>query len=197
MFAFAQAFLHLFDDYDNIRLSLDKPEIPKPAIENPPSPLTALKTQLVKEVEPLRPLFQYDAGKPLTSLTHNVVLRTASISLLAPFLYAIFVRRTAWQWSLSFAALVWDIPPSQLSYIPPHYPSLVYRSLTSGLCLVFLFEASNAIFTAYVAREPLKRGKLFTAESKDPNGTLLTGLKAKKSVPKVVFRLICSVTKLT
>ena len=185
IFATVQAILHIYYDYDDVTLSSKRPEKADPTPEVPPKLVASLKALLGKELEPLKPLFWYDGNRIFTSAAKNVVLRTLVLSLLAPFVYAIFLRRIAWRWSLSFAALVWDVPPSQLSYIPPYYPSLIYRSLKSGLLLVVLFEASNALFSAYVAREPLKKGQPLTAESKDPNGSLLTGLKSRKEIPKV------------
>ncbi|KAI4246463.1 MAG: hypothetical protein LQ352_006385 [Teloschistes flavicans] len=38
---------------------------------------------------------------------------------------------------------------------------------------------------AYVAQEPLKRGQPLSEDSKDPNGSLINGLKAKKTAVKV------------
>ena len=69
----------------------------------------------------------------------------------------------------------------------------MWMSWISGFFLVLIFEASNVLFTAYVAREPLKKGQPFTAESKDPNGTLLLGLKQKKEIPRVRTELLYDV----
>ncbi|KUJ12091.1 putative acetyl-CoA hydrolase [Mollisia scopiformis] len=43
-----------------------------------------------------------------------------------------------------------------------------------------LWEVGNAAFSVYVAQEPLKNERPITYESRDPNGSLLTGLKGKK-----------------
>lgn len=40
------------------------------------------------------------------------------------------------------------------------------------------------LFTAFATEEPLKLGKPLTAASKDPNGSLLNGLKSKKELPR-------------
>ena len=185
IFAIVQSLLHLYYNYDQVTLSTTVTSPPKPATEEPIGMIPSLQGQLVAQVKPLQPLFWYNSEDIFTSLTRNIILRATCVSFLSPFLYSIFIRRKAWSWSLSFAKLVWDVPSTPLSFIPPHYPSLIYRSLTSGFFLLLLWEASNILFTFYVAREPLKKGHPITAESKDPNGSLLTGLKAHKEVPKV------------
>ena len=185
IFAFVQSCLHLYYDYDQVALSTAPPAKPESAAEEPVGLIAGVKAQLLTQLKPLQPLFLYDTNDIYTSISRNVVLRATFLSLLSPFIYAMFIRRTMWSWSLSFAKLVWDVPATPLSYIPPHYPSLIYRSLTSGFFLLFLWEASNALFTDYVSKGPLKKAQPFTAESKDPNGTLLTGLKSRKEIPKV------------
>ncbi|KAL9099436.1 MAG: hypothetical protein Q9163_005061 [Psora crenata] len=132
----------------------------------------------------LKPILAWDKTDILKCVLQNTLLRTISISLVAPFIYGLFIRRTAWNWSLSVAALLWDVPHSRLSYIPPHYPSLVYKSISAGLLLNFLWHSSNALFTTYVARQPIKKEQPLSSESKDPTGTLLNGLKSKREIPK-------------
>ncbi len=185
IFATVQSLLHLYYDYDQVPLSTTTVLPSETATKEPVGVLADLLVQSLAQVEPLRPLFWYDSKDIFTSVTRNIILRAVCVSFLSPFLYTIFIRRKAWSWSLSFAKLVWDVPSTPLSFIPPHYPSLIYRSLTSGFFLLLLWEASNVLFTVYVAQAPLKKGQPITAESKDPNGSLLTGLKAQKEVPKV------------
>ncbi|KAL8935370.1 MAG: hypothetical protein Q9216_005459, partial [Gyalolechia sp. 2 TL-2023] len=92
----------------------------------------------------------------------------------------------AWRTSLECARFLrWDIPSAaELSSIPPYHITLVFRSLTSGFCLVLLWQGSNLAFSAYLAQEPLKRGQPLTQESNDPNGSLINGLKSRKQVVK-------------
>lgn len=185
IFAIVQSCLHLYYDYDCVALSRHPSTKSEPTKEEPSGLIAGLKDQLLAQLRPLQPLFWYDAVDIYTSIARNVVLRAACLSILSPFIYAIILRKTTWSWSLAFAKLVWDVPPTPLSYIPPHYPSLIYRSFISGFLLVLLWEASNALFTAYVGQAPFKKDQPLTSESKDPNGTLLTGLNSKKEIPKV------------
>ncbi|KAK3722739.1 hypothetical protein LTR37_002310 [Vermiconidia calcicola] len=83
-------------------------------------------------------------------------------------------------------------------------PHLVWQCLTSSAILILLWEISNAAFTIHVARPPLSKaedepltGLMITGEKgKDPNGSLISGLKAKKEVPRLFafweLSLICT-----
>ena len=168
MLAVLQSGTHLYFDYDKITL-----------------PLMKTKTESSSERPQKKedPIMQVRASLPL--LAWNIGLRSVCMSIFGPLVYALFIRNTAWNCSLYFAALVWDLPASQLSYIPPYHISLLIRSLTSGLLLVTLWECANVLFGAYVAQEPLKKEQPFTSASKDPNGSLLNGLKGKREVVRV------------
>ena len=180
VFAVTQSILHVYYDYDQVPLPLT------PALEEPINPQPrGMPAWFTTRGDILRPMFVWDSNNLAKSIPQNIILRTLVISFSAPFIYGIFIRRTAWGWSLTFATLLWDVPASRLSYIPPHYPSLIYRSTTAGFLLIFLWQSSNALFTAYVARQPFKKEQPLSNESKDPSGTLLNGLKSKKEIAKV------------
>lgn len=49
---------------------------------------------------------------------------------------------------------------------------------------MFTWETTSFFFSAFLSEEPLKKDQPLSAGSKDPNGTLLTGLKAKRDVVK-------------
>jgi nucleoporin NDC1 len=57
--------------------------------------------------------------------------------------------------------------------------------LVEGTLLVVLWEFINKAFDLYIAQEPLKNDQPITSDSKDPNGTLLNGIKSKKDANKV------------
>ncbi len=118
------------------------------------------------------------------------VILSMSMIVTGPVIYSLVIRETAWNWTLFFAKLLWKLPrSSNPPDVPPYHISLILRSVFAGFLLVLLWEVSNVVFGAYVAQEPLKKGHPLTDDSKDPNGSLLTGLKAKKDVPKVITRL--------
>lgn len=63
--------------------------------------------------------------------------------------------------------------------------------------LTYLWEFANTAMTIYLSKEPIKKDKELklkpiTSDSKDPNGSLLSGLRAKKELLRVsynIFRL--------
>lgn len=178
--------LHLYYDYDHIPLPITTAEA---------EPITPKAKGLVDSIsarmQPLLPMFSWDANSITESILRNSITRTVCASFIAPFIYGFLIRRTAWDCSLALATSLWDVSTSRLSFIPPHYPSLVFRSCTSGLLLMFLWESSNVFLTTLVAQEPLKRGQPLSSESKDPCGTLIGGLKSKREVLRV--RKLCSI----
>ena len=168
MLAGLQSALHLYYDYDKVPLSTKLAET-KPAPDH------------ISRSQP--PVMQMKEDLP--KLAHNIFLRAVGMSIFGPILYGLFIRSAAWKCSLYVAAVLWDVPNSRLSYIPPYHISLIIRSFTSGALLLTLWEFANRLFGAYVAQEPLKKGQPLTSESKDPNGTLLIGLQGKREVPVV------------
>lgn len=168
MLAVFQSGSHLYHDYDSGTL-----------------PVSQAKTGASsgQPRKPEHPLFQMKAL--LLSLLQRMFTYAAGMAILGPLVYALFVRRAAWSCSLYFAALLWDVPASQLSYIPPYHYSLIFRSFFSSALLSTLWEFSNAIFSAYLTQEPMKREQPLTSDSKDPNASLLNGLKAKRETIRV------------
>lgn len=167
--ALLQTFLHLYYDYDSVYL----PDYKKHG-----------SAHQQRSVIVLAPRIQLQLIAP--SLIQKVAIRSVLVSLVGPFVYAMFVRKTAWNWTLALARIVWDMPAAaEMSYIPPYHISLIIRCMGSSFLLILLWESSNAIFSAHVAQEPLKNGAPLTDQSKDPNGTLLNGLKSSKEIIKV------------
>ena len=176
--ALMQSCLHLYYDYDRVHL-----------------PVTKIKPESTSHQHPhivVQPLAQLKERLPL--LMQRAIPRALLIIVLGPVVYSLFVRRIAWSWSMFFAKMFWNIPKSlEPPKMPPYHISILFRSITSSFLLIVLWELSNAAFEAYVAQEPLKMDRPLTADSRDPNGSLLTGLKAKKEVPRVLalFPLRC------
>ena len=172
MLAISQSAIHLYYDYDKITLTPTQPKS------------ESTTEQLSKIPDPTIQLKQ-----SLSLLVPGIVLRALGTSIFGPIVYAIFIRSTAWDISLHVAELFWDVPNSRLSYIPPYHISLIVRSCIAGGSLITLWEVSNLVFSVYCAQEPLKREQPLTSESKDPNGSLLIGLKSRKEVARVLYCL--------
>ena len=178
--AIAQSVVHLYFDYDQVALPLAKAEN-----ERVTPHARGMAAWISERSRILAPMFDWNTDDWASSIPRNMVLRTSVVCVSATFVYQLLIRRAAWSWSLTFASIVWDVPESPLSFIPPHYPSLLWRSITAGLLLVFLWESSSALFSAYVAGQPIKREQPLSASSIDQNGTLLNGLKSRKEIPNV------------
>lgn len=169
--ALLQTAVHLWFDYDKIRGSVNKVHHGSSAGEQAQKATT--------------PIDQFKVKFPKLLQRIGIISSVAAIT--GPIIYSLTVRKVAWRTSLACARFLrWDIPATaELSIIPPYHITLVARSLLSGFCLLLLWEGSNMAFGAYVAQEPIKRGQPLTQDSNDPNGSLLNGLKSRKSLVKV------------
>ena len=169
MLAIVQSLMHLFyHNYDSVTL-----------------PVSLAKTDEKSERRPKQqhPVLQM---KPLLpSLAQQILIRTAIITISGPIIYAMFIRRAAWNFSLYFATLLLDVPVSKASYIPPYHYTLILRSLICSILLTTMWEFSNLIFSAYLVKAPLKQGEPLTSDSRDPNASLLNGIKAKREIIRV------------
>jgi len=90
--------------------------------------------------------------------------------------------------SWNFLILKWIFSLAKTSR-PSSNPALAElwaRFVVEGFLLLLLWQFINIAFDAYFAQEPLKKERPITDDSKDPNGSLLNGLKAKKEVPRNV-----------
>lgn len=170
MLALAQTFIHLYYDYDRVF--------------RPTGPETRAADRRPRVVG--KPMAQLQASAPF--LLRRILFRSVVISVVGPFVYTVFLRGTAWSWMLSLARIFWSMPAvAEMPFMPPYHISLLARSWVASLFLIGLWESSNAIFGAFLAQEPLKKGLPLTDASQDPNGTLVNGLQANKDVVKVGF----------
>ncbi|KAJ5610373.1 hypothetical protein N7510_007092 [Penicillium lagena] len=170
LLACAQATAHLYYDYDCIPVPVAT-RVPKAADDRThpvPSTLKYIQSALPKAI--------------MSGITRSVV-----VAGVTPLVYKMLLRQIAWSWSLYFAKLFWNFSRSAAepdTFLPPGFVGLVLRSLFSGGLLVLCWQTTNLFFSIFIGKEPLKRGQPLTSETKDPNGSLLTGLKAKKPTVK-------------
>ncbi|KAJ5653348.1 hypothetical protein N7490_000351 [Penicillium lividum] len=168
--ACVQAVSHLYYDYDSV---------PIPVVKRAPN----ADDQRTHPVPPTSKHIQ----RLLPKMVMTGLTRTATMAAITPVVYRLFLRQSAWSWSLYFAKLFWNFPRSASepdSFFPPGFLLLVFRSWFSGSLLVLCWQCTNLFFSVFIGKEPMKRGQPLTSEAKDPNGSLLNGLKAKKSVVK-------------
>ncbi|KAL2801480.1 nucleoporin protein Ndc1-Nup [Aspergillus keveii] len=165
LLAIAQSVAHLYLDYDRVPIPLTEQAAGPDQKTHPTGTVS-------KRIQAELPRFLRDG-----------LLRSAIVAMVCPVAYTFFLRRRAWSYAMSFAKLFWDFPRSAADppgLIPPVNPLLITRTLFSGGLLVLLWQTTNLFFSVFLSKEPLKRGQPLTAEVKDPNGSLLNGLKAKK-----------------
>ncbi|KAI1488908.1 nucleoporin protein Ndc1-Nup [Biscogniauxia mediterranea] len=159
-----QGVLHLALDYDRMLLGTVKPK--SVVATNPPVPDT----------------FSYRLGE----WSPAIILRSAGVSITVGlvnygFLYH-FIRPTAWAWAMTIFRRFYNLPRSN---IPPSGApwsiSMLSRSIWAGFLLCLLWYFGDIAFRLQLGKPPLKNGQPLTSESKDPNGSLLNGLKSKKA----------------
>jgi nucleoporin NDC1 len=168
--AMIQSIVHLFSDRDRV-----------------PYPLRAVTSKYAKDPTPKSvetPLSQIRRALP--TLAKDTAKIALALSVPGSLVYFVF-RSWAWNNFFSVAQYMYFLPKSQRAQptgLAP-FPELVGKVLVESFLLVFLWDFTNAAFSAYIGQEPLKKGKPLTADSNDPNGSLIVGLKAKKEFAKV------------
>lgn len=182
LLAVLQSLIHLYTDTDQIEVPVAErtPETK----DYKPHPVVPLVRRIQRAVPQI----------VLDSFAWSSVMTVAG-----PVIYMMFLRRTAWSYTLSFAKLFWNFPRSAADppgLIPPLHITLLWRCMTSGILLLVLWRTANLSFTVFIAQEPMKRGQTLTSEAKDPNGSLLNGLKAKKEIVKTfAFWELCLISQ--
>lgn len=130
------------------------------------------------------PLVQLQAAT--ATMVQNAITLVIVTTLSGPFIYFVFMRSVAWSLAFRVGRTFFSIPktvkPSGLTDLT----TLMFRFAWASFLLALLWELSNRVFTIYIAQDPVKKGQPLTAESKDPNGSLIAGLKAKKDIPRTV-----------
>lgn len=113
-------------------------------------------------------------------LHRDLLLCAVAIAFAIP-VYFCFVRSLAWGWALALLRPFYNLPRTSMP--PSTWPLDVYllwRCVVAGTLVSFVWSAGNEAFSILMVKEPLKNGKPLTSDSKDPNGSLLNGLKSKK-----------------
>jgi nucleoporin NDC1 len=169
MLAILQASLHLYFDYDCLDIPVAK--------RDPKSP--------DQRIHPVDSVFKRIQKK--TAEASSIYAAALLVTAASPFIYLLFLRRLSWSFSLYFAKLFWNFPRS--AAVPPGRVPLILFTLfghqaLSGLGLLAVWQSANIFFTVFITQEPLKRGQPLTTETKDPTGSLINGLKAKKATVK-------------
>lgn len=170
--AVLQAAWHLFFDYDRIDMPATKTKM--------------LGDKAAGKSPIASPAMQMRGRMPAIAV--SAFARSFVMTLASPFIYCLTVRSFAWSFTRFWSRIFWNLNKS--TALPDKWPfhwTMFWYTFVSGFLLVMLWEVGNAAFSTYVAQEPLKNERPITYESRDPNGSLLTGLKGKKLQTRVSF----------
>jgi nucleoporin NDC1 len=159
MLAVVQSIFHLYKDYDRVEVPVGTGQ-------------TAAHSEL-RLVHILLPLA-------------STAFLTATVAfLVGSLVYNIAFRNQIWTIWYSFMKQFVNLGKTSKPAGLAPFASLICIFLAEGTLLLFLWQFSNAAFNILMSKEPLKNGKPVTNDSKDPNGSLLNGLKSKKDDNKV------------
>lgn len=173
--AVIQAGLHIYLDYDRVDIRITKDQAQCSSTQD------SHQTQRPADLMSLR----------IPGILLSALKRTFVATLLGPLIYLFpfyffSIRSFAWALTRSWARVFYSLPKSgALPIIKPFHLSVLWSSMSSGFMLVLLWELGNVAFSVHVAQAPLKNDRPITYESRDPNGSLLTGLRGKKLQTRV------------
>jgi nucleoporin NDC1 len=169
--ALVQSALHLYCDYDELDLSAH---------------ILKGSNTIQESAEPANPLKAL--GDSIPQCMMRAAFRGSATTMLSIVLYHFSLRSFFWRWAMFFFRPFYKLPQSNM--LPLHWPEDIFllgRCMWAGILLSFIWILGNRAFSVFMVKSPLKNGKPLTTESKDPNGSLLNGLKSKKQHIQVCF----------
>ncbi|ERF75577.1 hypothetical protein EPUS_04557 [Endocarpon pusillum Z07020] len=170
MLALCQTAIHVYSDYSSVHIPVSAPaKTPEPDSRTHKLPPISMRVQ-----------------NAIPRITQRCAAVCVLVALFGPFIYALFLRQTFWSWHLRFAKLIYSLPRSDArpTGYPPSKPKFMLRSFGVGFLLMLTWETTSFFFSTFLAQEPLKKDQPLSTGSKDPNGTLITGLKATRNLVK-------------
>lgn len=183
--ALGQSLWHVYRDEDEIPMPIRKASAIKTkdgtvvsAVEPPRNQIRRNLPSIAKSATAKASIL-YGVGFALYFLVIRSVIRKANHAH-----NSYFDRLHAWNFSFSIARYIFFLH----RYTPPTgiYPlfDITSRTLYSTFLLTFLWDFANIAFDAYIAQEPLRKGRPITDASKDPNGSLIRGLDHRLKTAK-------------
>ncbi|EXJ58708.1 hypothetical protein A1O7_06137 [Cladophialophora yegresii CBS 114405] len=163
--------LHQYHGWSSLRIPISK---------LPVTPSADAKAQDTHSLLPVQTRIQQE----LISALKRSASASAITFLVAPFINGLFLRTILWRIHLAIAKLFYNVSRANahpIGYPPLGFPYL-FRCFFAGFLLALTWELTTILLLEYLCQEPTKSGVPLSAASKDPNGTLLTGLKAKRDV---------------
>jgi nucleoporin NDC1 len=173
LLALGHAGIHLYRGHSLLRMPVAK------------LPTTSSPESAAQETHSLESI-QVRLQRSLAPTVIQSLIVAGGTILVAPFINGLFLRNLFWQAHLALAKPFWNLSRANAHPIgfPPLGPTYLLRCFFAGFLLVLTWELTSTLFLTYLNQAPSKSGLPLSANSKDPNGTLLTGLKAKRDVVK-------------
>ncbi|KAL2140824.1 hypothetical protein VTI28DRAFT_3222 [Corynascus sepedonium] len=159
-----QAVRHLYKDVDRLSLGVARPQN---GSKKPEEGDAALQMRRFRD--------------QLPAMLVSTINQAVAGLMISVAIYPITVRGPIWRTTLIFLRPLYNLPRSNMlpSSLPFSIPTL-FRCFLVSLLLMFAWNAANTAFSLFLVKYPLKNGRPLTSDSKDPNGSLLNGLKNKK-----------------
>lgn len=168
LFGVYQGLLHLFSDTDRLVLGTAK-------ADKSDSGVHSADAQWKRIWNRLPGILALSAHQSIAGL------------MLSFAIYIAFLRPTLWRVALMFLRPWYNLPRTNL--LPPSWPytfSALFHSFVACSLFAFFVTSANVAFSMLLSKEPLKNKKPLSSDAKkDPNGSLLNGLKSKKDSIKV------------
>lgn len=171
--AICAASVHLYSGQSNLYLPVSR-------VASSPTPENALQSTHPLESVPSQ----------LSTKVKTIWIRIGAVlvyTIISPFVYSPpLIRWTFWSTHLFFAKIYFNISHADSTYrgYPPLGVRYLLANFLAGLLLVLTWETTTFILLRSLTQEPTKSGLPLSSFSKDPNGTLLNGLRAKRDVVK-------------
>jgi nucleoporin NDC1 len=87
-------------------------------------------------------------------------------------------------WTVMLSPL-YSFPSTRRDALAMEVIDVVIPFLIPATLLSLIWEFTNMVFSAFIAEQPLKKDRPLTDDSKDPNGSLLSGLRGKRPFSRV------------
>ncbi|KAI1389147.1 nucleoporin protein Ndc1-Nup [Hypoxylon trugodes] len=116
----------------------------------------------------------------------SIIVRAGMVSIstsLANYIVLYhYIRPYAWSWALSFFRIFYNLPKYNIPpYQAPWSVWMLGRSMWAGFLMCSLWYIGDNVFKVQLTKAPLKNNRPLSVECRDPNGSLLAGLKSQKT----------------
>ena len=78
-----------------------------------------------------------------------------------------------------------SFPTPRRDAMPTGVFDVIIQFVIHATLLSFIWEFTNTVFSVFITEQPLKKDRPLTDDSKDPNGSLLSGLRGKRPFSRV------------